>query len=70
MSFLKQDYMEYLYNVAGIANPGSYAYYLSNIEKLIDVDIDKEYEKDGCKSLYDNLQYLRKNPEKYDKNEV
>lgn len=70
MSFIEKEYMEYLYNVSGIVNPGTYVYYLRNIENVLNVDIDHEYDKDGCKRLYDTLQDLRKNPERLGKNEV
>ena len=70
MSYMEREYMEYLYNVGGIASPGTYINYLKNIEKKLNVDIDQEYDKDKCKSLYDHLQYLRKNPEGTGKNEV
>lgn len=70
MSYIKNEYMEYLYNIGGIINPGSYVYYLRRIEDTLDVDIDAEYAKDGGKSLYDTLQRFRKNPENTGENEV
>lgn len=69
MSYLKQEFMAYMHDIKGNNNPGSYANGLLNVEKILSVDIDEEYAKDGCSSLYDKLQALRKNPEKIGKNE-
>lgn len=60
--------MKYLHN-NNYASPGSYCNGLDNIEKLFCVDIDAEFGKDRCKSLYDIIQETRKNPEKIGKNE-
>ncbi len=68
MSYLKQSFIEYLYN-KGNGQPGGYCNGLDNVEKLFNVDIDSEFEKDQCKSLYELIQKTRKNPEKIGKNE-
>lgn len=69
MAFARQEFMTYMHTVKGNNNPGAYANGLGNIEKLLSVDIDAEWEKDMCGSLYQLLQALRKNPEKIGKNE-
>ena len=40
-----------------------------NIEKLFCVDIDAEFERDQCESLYNKIQQVRKAPEQIGKNE-
>ena len=42
---------------------------LDNIEKLFFVDIDAEFGRDHCKTLYSFIQETRKNPERIGKNE-
>lgn len=68
MSYQKQKFMNHLYD-NDYANPGVYCNALDNVEKHFSVDIDAEFDKDQCESLYDNIQKTRKNPEKIGKNE-
>lgn len=69
MSYLKQLFIAYLHDEKGNANPGAYCNGLDNIEKLLNVDIDAEFSKDGCSTLYNRMQDLRQNPENIGKNE-
>ena len=68
MSYQKQEFMNHLHN-NGYANPGVYCNALDNVEKLFSVDIDAEFKRDQCESLYNNIQVVRKNPERIGKNE-
>lgn len=68
MSYLKQEFIIYLQD-NGKINPGAYCNGLDNIEKLLEVDVDQEYSKDRCSSLYNRLQWLRKHPDEIGKNE-
>lgn len=68
MSYLKQKFIDYMYK-KGNVQPGGYCNGLDNVEKLFSVDIDKEYDKDQCESLYKRIQATRKNPEPIGKNE-
>lgn len=61
--------MAYMHDIKKNNSPGAYASGLNNVEKLLIVDIEAEFEKDKCVSLYDRLQELRKTPEKIGKNE-
>ena len=69
MAYLKQEFMAYMHDVKNNNSPGAYASSLPNIEKLLNVDIDAEFEKDNGKSLYERLQELRKTPDKIGKKE-
>ena len=68
MAYQKQKFIDYMYK-KGNGQPGGYCNGLENIEKLFMVDIDVEFEKDECDSLYDRIQQTRKNPELIGKNE-
>lgn len=68
MSFLREGFLQYMHR-KGNNNPGVYANALDNIEKLLYVNIDEEYRKDKCQSLYNRLQDLRREPEKVGKKE-
>lgn len=62
MAFQREEFIAYLID-AGIINPGAYCALLNNIEQILKVDIDEEFSKDECVSLYNQLQELRKHPE-------
>lgn len=62
MAFQREDFIAYLID-AGIINPGAYCALLNNIEQILKVNIDEEFSKDECGSLYNQLQELRKHPE-------
>lgn len=68
MSYQKQKFMNHLHN-NNYANPGVYCNALDNVEKHFFADIDAEFEKDECESLYNKIQQTRKNPEQIGKNE-
>lgn len=68
MSYQKQNFINYLHN-NNYANPGAYCNALDNIEKLFLADVDAEFEKDQCESLYNKIQQTRKNPEQIGKSE-
>lgn len=68
MSYQKQEFMEHLHN-NNYGSPGAYCNALDNIEKLFFVDIDAEFGRDQCKTLYSFIQETRKNPERIGKNE-
>lgn len=68
MSYLKQQFINYLL-INNNGSPGNYCNGLDNVEKLFDVNIDDEYRKDQCESLYNLLQDTRKNPERVGKKE-
>lgn len=68
MAFHKEEFTQYLFD-SGNKSPGGYCNSLDNIEKLLKVDVDGEYDKDRCESLYNKLQELRKTPELIGKNE-
>ena len=68
MAYLKQEFTDYLYK-KGYGNPGAYCNGLDNVEKLFNVDIESEYAKDMCVSLYNTIQETRKKPEIIGKNE-
>lgn len=69
MSYLKQEFIKYLQEIKKNHSPGVYVSSLANIEKLLSVNIDAEYENDGCAALYDRLQQLRQTPEEIGKKE-
>ena len=68
MSYQKQKFMEHLHN-NNYASPGGYCNALDNIERLFSVNIDAEFDRDQCETLYENIQETRKNPERIGKNE-
>ncbi len=68
MSYLKREFITFLQN-KGYENPGAYCNGLDNVEKHFSVDIDKEFEKDQCATLYTTIQQVRKNPEQIGKSE-
>lgn len=69
MTILREEFVKYLQEVEKNLSPNGYATGLLNVEKYLKVDIDAEYEKDCCESLYNRLQELRKTPEIIGKNE-
>lgn len=69
MAYLEQEFISYMHEVKKSNNPGAYVNTLLNIEKLLVVDIDAEFDKDECESLYNRLQTLRKEPKRIGKNE-
>lgn len=69
MSYQKQAFMTYLHDEKGNGQPGGYCNGLDNVEKFFSVNIDEEFVKDQCESLYDRIQQTRKNPEVIGKNE-
>lgn len=68
MSYKKQEFILYMQE-RGNLNPGGYCNGLDNIEKIFSVDIEKEFIKDQCLTLYNHIQEIRKNPELIKKNE-
>ena len=68
MSYQKQKFIDYMFS-KGNHQPGGYCNGLDNVERLFAVDIDKEFEKDECASLYQRIQLMRKSPEQIGKNE-
>ena len=61
MSYQKQKFMNHLHN-NNYANPGVYCNALDNVEKHFFADIDAEFEKDECESLYNKIQQTRNRP--------
>ena len=68
MSYQKQKFIDYMFK-KGNVQPGGYCNGLDNVEKLFSVDIDEEYSKDECVSLYNRIQEMRNHPEQIGKNE-
>lgn len=69
MTFQKEEFTNYLFS-KGNNQPGTYCNSLNRIENILSVNIDNEYETDKCQSLYDKLQWYRKNdPTKIAKDE-
>lgn len=68
MSYKKQEFIDYMQK-KGYLNPGAYCNGLDNVEKYFVADIDAEFEKDQCTSLYDRIQEIRLTPEIIGKNE-
>lgn len=68
MAYLRDKFIKYLIT-QGNNSPGAYCNSLDNIEKIFKVDIDSEYEKDKCDTLYKYIQQVRKKPEQIGKNE-
>lgn len=69
MSYLRREFMTYAHTEIGLMNPWEYCNELDNIEELLSVDIEVEFQKNQCRSLYNRLQQLRKTPETIGKNE-
>lgn len=69
MSFLNEEFRTFMFEVKNNKSPGAYANGLINIENLLTVDIDVEYDKDECENLYSKLQYYRKKPDLVGKDE-
>ena len=55
MAYLRDKFIKYLIT-QGNNSPGAYCNSLDNIEKIFKVDIDSEYEKDKCDTLYKYIQ--------------
>lgn len=68
MAYLREKFIEYLI-AQGNNSPGAYCNSLDNIEKIFNIGIDSEYEKDKCDTLYKYIQQVRKKPEQIGKNE-
>ena len=68
MSYQKENFIRYLQR-NGNVNPGAYCNGLDNIERILQVDIEEEFKKDSCNSLYTTLQEIRKHPEQIGKTE-
>lgn len=69
MAYQRQSFMSYLHEEKGNVQPGGYCNGLDNVEKFFSVDIDSEFEKDQCNTLYNRIQQTRKNPGLIGKNE-
>lgn len=60
MSYRREEYQKYL-EADGKHNPSPYCSCLNTIEKMLNVDIDKEYDCDKCEGLSKALLELRGN---------